>query len=168
MPKRILETKSNLLKKNSKNLNITQKIPRMKVNMQSVNFTIDRKLVDFTQRNMDKLETYYDKIIDADVYLKVENTSAKENKIAEIRVNIPGDDLVVKKQCRTFEEAIDEATSTLQRALLKRKEKVLDQNLNPKEDGVVLLLLLLVHLVMHRIHLRNQEGNDLGMILCHQ
>jgi putative sigma-54 modulation protein len=96
----------------------------MKVNMQSVNFTVDRKLVDFIQRKMDKLETYYDKIIDADVYLKVENTSAKENKIAEVRVNIPGDDLMVKKQCRTFEEAVDEATKTLQRALLKRKEKV--------------------------------------------
>jgi len=96
----------------------------MKVNMQSVNFTVDRKLVDFIQRKMDKLETYYDRVIDADVYLKVENTSAKENKIAEVRVNIPGDDLMVKKQCRSFEEAIDEATSTLQRALLKRKEKV--------------------------------------------
>ncbi|MGH1386187.1 ribosome hibernation-promoting factor, HPF/YfiA family [Kordia sp.] len=96
----------------------------MKVNMQSVNFTVDRKLVDFIQRKMDKLETYYDKIIDADVYLKVENTSAKENKIADVRVNIPGDDLMVKKQCRSFEEAIDEATNTLQRALLKRKEKV--------------------------------------------
>ncbi|WP_298519297.1 ribosome-associated translation inhibitor RaiA [uncultured Kordia sp.] len=96
----------------------------MKVNMQSVNFTVDRKLVDFIQRKMDKLETYYDKIIDADVYLKVENTSAKENKIADVRVNIPGDDLMVKKQCRSFEEAIDEVTSTLQRALLKRKEKV--------------------------------------------
>lgn len=99
-------------------------MPRMKVNMQSVNFTVDRKLVDFIQRKMDKLETYYDKIIDADIYLKVENTSAKENKIADVRVNIPGDDLMAKKQCRTFEEAIDEATNTLQRALLKRKEKV--------------------------------------------
>jgi len=100
----------------------------MKVNMQSVNFTVDRKLVDFIQRKMDKLETYYDKIIDADVYLKVENTSEKENKIAEIRVNIPGDDLMVKKQCRTFEEAVDEATGALQRALLKRKEKVRTYN----------------------------------------
>jgi putative sigma-54 modulation protein len=96
----------------------------MKVNMQSVNFTIDRKLVDFIQRKMDKLENYYDKVIDADVYLKVENTSAKENKIAEVRVNIPGEDIMVKKQCKTFEEAVDEAASTLQRALLKRKEKV--------------------------------------------
>ncbi len=97
---------------------------RMKVNMQSVNFTVDRKLVDFIQRKMDKLENYYDKVIDADVYLKVENTSVKENKIAEVRVNIPGDDIMMKKQCRTFEEAIDEASKSLQRALLKRKEKI--------------------------------------------
>jgi len=99
-------------------------MPRMKVNMQSVNFTVDRKLVDFIQRKMDKLENYYDKVIDADVYLKVENTSSKENKIAEVRVNIPGDDIMMKKQCRTFEEAIDGAAKSLQRVLLKRKEKV--------------------------------------------
>lgn len=96
----------------------------MKVNMQSVNFTVDRKLVDFIQRRMDKLDTYYDKVIDSDVYLKVENTSSKENKIAEVKVSVPGDEFIVKKQRKTFEEAIDEATSSLQRALLKRKEKL--------------------------------------------
>ena len=61
----------------------------MKVNAQSVNFTADGKLIDFVQKRMDKLELFYDKVIESDVYLKVENTSAKENKIVEIMVFVP-------------------------------------------------------------------------------
>jgi putative sigma-54 modulation protein len=37
---------------------------------------------------MDKLEKYYDMVF-SDVYLKVEKTSDKENKIAEIKINVP-------------------------------------------------------------------------------
>ena len=96
----------------------------MKVNAQSVNFDADTKLIDFIQSRMDKLELYYDKVISSDVYLKVENTSAKENKIVEIKVNIPRDKFIVKKQCKSFEEAIDSACSSLERQLVKKKEKM--------------------------------------------
>ena len=96
----------------------------MKVSVHAVNFSVDRKLVDFIQERMDKLEKYYDKIVSSDVFLKVENTSDKENKFVEIIVNVPGDDFVVKKQCRTFEEAVDLTAESLERLLVKRKEKI--------------------------------------------
>lgn len=96
----------------------------MKVNVQSVNFSADQKLVDFIQRKLDKLETYYDKIIYADVYLKKENTSDKANKITEILLSIPGGDIMVKKTCKKFEECVDECVASLQRQLIKRKEKM--------------------------------------------
>lgn len=96
----------------------------MKVNVHAVNFTVDGKLIDFIQERMNKLEKYYDKVVDADVFLKVENTSDKENKIAEIKVNVPGDDFMVKKQCKTFEEAVETASESLERLLVKRKEKL--------------------------------------------
>ena len=96
----------------------------MKVNTQSVNFTADRKLLDFIQKRMDKLEMFYDKIIQSDVYLKVENTSGKENKVFEAKVKVPGDSFVVKKQCRTFEEGADIATASLERQIKKRKQKL--------------------------------------------
>jgi putative sigma-54 modulation protein len=96
----------------------------MKVNTQSVNFNADGKLLEFIQKRIDKLENYYDKVIHSDVYLKVENTSAKENKIVEVKVAVPGDDFMVKKQCKTFEEGVDAAASSLERVLLKRKEKL--------------------------------------------
>jgi len=96
----------------------------MKVNMQSVNFNADQKLLDFIQKRMDKLDIFYDKIIKSDVFLKVENTSDKENKIFEARVSVPGDSFVVKKQCKSFEEGADIAIASLERQLKKRKEKL--------------------------------------------
>jgi putative sigma-54 modulation protein len=58
----------------------------MKVNVHAVNFSVD-SVVGFVQERMDKLEKYYDKVVFSDVYLKVEKTSDKENKI-EIKMNV--------------------------------------------------------------------------------
>jgi len=96
----------------------------MKVHTQSVNFNADQKLLDFIQNRMNKLEQHYDKVIKSDVYLKVENTSDKQNKIFEAHLSVPGENLIVKKQCKTFEEGADSAVSSLQRQLKKRKEKL--------------------------------------------
>ncbi|CAH0336763.1 ribosome-associated translation inhibitor RaiA [Flavobacterium sp. CHNK8] len=96
----------------------------MKVSVHAVNFTVDKKLVDFIQERLDKLEKYYDKVVSSDVFLKVEKTSEKENKIAEVKIIVPGDEFLVKKQCKTFEEAIELSSESLERMLLKRKEKI--------------------------------------------
>ncbi len=96
----------------------------MKVQVQSVNFKADRKLVDFIQQRMDKLDQFYDRIIDGEVYLKVDNNHSRENKIVEVRVNVPGNDLVVKKECTSFEEATDLATDALRRQIDKHKAKL--------------------------------------------
>ena len=96
----------------------------MKVNTQSVNFNADQKLIDFIQRRMNKLNQYYDKVVTSDVFLKVENTSEKKNKIFEARIHVPGDSFMVKKVCETFEEGADSAASTLERQLIKHKQKI--------------------------------------------
>lgn len=96
----------------------------MKVNVHAVGFSVDRKLVDFVQLRLDKLEKFYDKIVSSDVFLKVEKTSEKENKVVELKIHVPGDDFVVKKQCKSFEEAVELAAESLERLLVKRKEKI--------------------------------------------
>ena len=96
----------------------------MKMNVQAVNFNADQKLIDFMQRKLDKLDHFYDKIIDAVVYLKLDNNHSKENKIVEVKLNIPGNDLIVTKECTYFEEAADQASLVLGRQLKKRKEKL--------------------------------------------
>ncbi|OAB81776.1 ribosome hibernation-promoting factor, HPF/YfiA family [Cochleicola gelatinilyticus] len=95
----------------------------MKVNVQAPNFAADVKLVDFIEKKLAKLEQFYDRIIFADVFLKVQKTSEKQNKNVEILISIPKGDLIVKKEARTFEEATDECVRSLERQLKKRKQK---------------------------------------------
>ncbi|MGJ8660391.1 ribosome hibernation-promoting factor, HPF/YfiA family [Cellulophaga fucicola] len=96
----------------------------MKVNTQTVNFNANPDLITFLQTRLDKIETFYDKVISSDVYLKVENTSSKENKIVEIKIRVPKENIMIKKQCKSFEEAIDSACNSIERQLVKRKEKL--------------------------------------------
>jgi len=96
----------------------------MKVNTQSINFRADQKLIDFIQKRMNKLELFYDKVIKTDVFLKIENTNDRENKIFEAKVSVPGDSLIVKKQTKSFEESVDVAVASLERQLKRRKEKL--------------------------------------------
>jgi putative sigma-54 modulation protein len=95
----------------------------MKINVQTPNFVVDQKLINFMEKRLSKLEQFYDRIIYADVFLKVQNTSEKQNKISQVFLSIPGDDLIVKKDARTFEAGIDECIQSLERQLKKRKEK---------------------------------------------
>lgn len=95
----------------------------MKVNLQSVNFHADQKLVNFIQRKLDKLENHFDNVVYADVYLKVEKARDKENKVSEVLLRIPGDEIICKKRGRRFEVGVDECISSLERQLQKRKRK---------------------------------------------
>ena len=69
------------------------------------------------------MDTFYDKIQACEVFLKVENSNSKENKTAEIILNIPGDDIVVKKTAASFEESIDICVDVAKKLLIKKKEK---------------------------------------------
>ncbi|MEM7186656.1 MAG: ribosome-associated translation inhibitor RaiA [Bacteroidota bacterium] len=95
----------------------------MKISVQTPNFVADQKLINFIEKRLSKLELFYDRIIYADACLKVQKTSEKENKITQIFLSIPGDDLIVKKESRTFEAGVDECVQSLERQLKKRKEK---------------------------------------------
>ena len=95
----------------------------MKIFVQSVNFNADKELVDFVEKKVESLERYYDRIVDSEVFLKVQQTSEKENKIVEVKINVPGDELIVKKACKSFEEGTALAVDSLKRQLNKRKDK---------------------------------------------
>lgn len=96
----------------------------MKVSVQSVNFNADTSLIEFVEKKVNSLERYYDKIVGSEVFLKVQQTSDKENKFIDVKLNIPGNDIIVKKQCKTFEEGVMLATDSLKRQLAKKKEKI--------------------------------------------
>ena len=96
----------------------------MKITINSVHFKADKRLVDFINEKVEKLTTVYNGVIGSEVILKVENTESPDNKIAEIRLFIKGNDLYAKKQTKTFEESVDSAVEALKRQLSKYKDKL--------------------------------------------
>ncbi|AUC16999.1 ribosomal subunit interface protein [Tenacibaculum sp. SZ-18] len=98
----------------------------MKVFTQSVNFKADIDLVKFIEKKVGNLDKFHDKIVDAEVFMKVQKTSEKENKITEVKINIPGNELIVKKTTKTFEEGVSLGVDSLKRQLRKSKEKQRD------------------------------------------
>jgi putative sigma-54 modulation protein len=96
----------------------------MRVTIQSLHFKADQKLEDFVTSKIEKLGVLYEQVIGSEVVLRLENVEDNNNKIAEIRLLIPGQDLFSRKQSKTFEEAADQAIDALKRQLTKHKDKI--------------------------------------------
>lgn len=96
----------------------------MNIKIHSIHFNADVKLENFIQSKVKKLSQIRDDIIGAEVYLRLVKSQTTENKVTEIKVDIPGSDLFAKKQAKTFEESTDVAVDALRRQLQKHKEKM--------------------------------------------
>jgi putative sigma-54 modulation protein len=105
----------------------------MQVNINAVHFKTDKQLEKFITGKLEKVGKFHEQVIGSDVTLKLENTEKPENKVAEIRLKIKGNDLISIKQCKTFEEATDLATE----ALLKQLKKVKDKKIKPSSSKTV-------------------------------
>lgn len=95
----------------------------MNVQIQSVKFDADQRLVEFVHAKMAKLERFAERTTGAEVILKLDKDREKGNKIATITLRMPGEELVADRQARSFEEAVDEAIDALKRQLDKVKTK---------------------------------------------
>jgi putative sigma-54 modulation protein len=96
----------------------------MNVNIQTVHFDADGKLVEYVTRKMTKLSTFHDKIIKADVFLKLDNVvHTIKDKIAEIRIHVPGHHFFVKCSSKSFEESFDNALDSMVNQVKKKKDK---------------------------------------------
>ena len=97
----------------------------MNITMHSIRFDADQKLVEFINTKVKKLPNVYDDILGAEVFLRLDkDTSDRENKLVEIKLDVKGQTVFAKKQCKTFEEATDLSVEPLKRQLVKRKQKV--------------------------------------------
>jgi putative sigma-54 modulation protein len=95
----------------------------MQVQVQSIHFDADIKLIQFIEEKLGKLSTFHDRIIKGEVFLRLDKSDVNENKIAEIKLSIPGNDLFAKKQSKSFEEATDEAVDALRRQIEKHRTR---------------------------------------------
>lgn len=94
----------------------------MKITVQAIGMTPHASLEEFLGKKIVKLDQFYDKIQACEVFLKLENSAGKENKTAEIILDIPGDNIVVKKTTASFEESIDLCVDVSKKLLIKKKE----------------------------------------------
>lgn len=95
----------------------------MNVTINSVHFKADQKLEDFITKKVEKVCEKYAEVINAEVNLKLDNNDTPENKIADIRIVLKGEDLFASKQSKTFEESVDTAVDALKKQLEKYKGK---------------------------------------------
>lgn len=95
----------------------------MQINVHSIRFKADAKLEDFVRNRLGKLEQFHDKILAAEVYLRLEKNGKEGNKITEIKLNIPGKDLFAKRQATRFEESTDQVIEALRRQINRTKGK---------------------------------------------
>ena len=96
----------------------------MNVNIQTVHFDADSKLVKHINLKMGKLNTFHDRIIKVDVFLKLDNVVHKiKDKIAEIRIQIPRHQLFVKSTSKSFEQSFDDAFESIVNQIKRKKQK---------------------------------------------
>ena len=96
----------------------------MNVNIQTVRFDADARLVEYINRKLEKLNTFHDRIIQVNVFLKLDNVvHTIKDKIAEIRVHVPRHDFFVKSTSKSFEESFDDAFNTLVNQIKRKKQK---------------------------------------------
>ena len=96
----------------------------MKLQMHSIRFNADEKLIQFIQKKADKLDTFFDRIIDGEVFMRLDKDNNMENKIIEIKLNIPKNQLFVKERAKSFEAASDQAIEALRKQIIKHKDKI--------------------------------------------
>jgi putative sigma-54 modulation protein len=98
----------------------------MNTQIQAIHFKADQKLKDYIMNKLEKLETFYDDIIDAQVFLKLENSSVKENKVIEIKLNAKHNTFIQKETSLSFEAATDIAVDALAVQVKRYKGKALE------------------------------------------
>lgn len=97
----------------------------MNVNIQSVRFDADGKLMEYVATKLKKLSTFHDKIIKVDVFLKLDNVVHNiKDKVAEIKVHVPRQRLFVKASSKSFEESFDSALDSLVVQIKRKKDKL--------------------------------------------
>jgi len=106
----------------------------MKINIQSPGIKINPQLYGFVQENVEKLFNYYSDLISIDITLRVSNSETKENKICDIRLVIPGNDILASAQCKTFEEAVLSVVEIIKVRLKRKKSKIIGtrNDISPK------------------------------------
>ena len=95
------------------------------INVKSLKFDADQKLLDYVEKKVGKVEKFFDNLGDIDVTLSL--SPEPENKVVRIQTRFPGEDLVIERNAKTFEEAVTEAADAMKEKIVRAKEKRFDK-----------------------------------------
>ncbi|MBK7871472.1 MAG: ribosome-associated translation inhibitor RaiA [Saprospiraceae bacterium] len=90
-------------------------------------FKISDNLQALIEDKIGKLETFYERIHEAEVFFKDEensNQQAPKGNTVELRLHVPGNILYAEFSDETYEKALAETVEKMRRQLIKHKEKV--------------------------------------------
>lgn len=93
----------------------------MQMQIHSIHFDADARLLEFVEHKIDKLNTFHDQIISCEVFLRVEKSDDRDNKVSEVKIHVPGADFFAKRKAASFEAGIDEVVEAIRRQIRKQK-----------------------------------------------
>ena len=94
----------------------------MQVQIHSIHFDADERLVAFVEGKVSKLNTFHDQIINCEVFLRIEKNDVRENKVAEVKIHVPGADFFANRRSSSFEASVDDVLDAIRRQILKQKK----------------------------------------------
>jgi putative sigma-54 modulation protein len=100
----------------------------MKVNIQSIHFNANHKLLDFISKKVEKINTFYGEIDSIMVYLRLEKDEHKDNKTMEIKLIVGGKEVFAKENSNTFETAVDLVIDKIITQVKRQKEKIQEKS----------------------------------------
>jgi putative sigma-54 modulation protein len=93
----------------------------MQMQIHSIHFDADARLLEFVEHKIDKLNTFHDQIISCEVFMRVEKSDDRDNKVSEVKIHVPGADFFAKRKAASFEAGIDEVVEAIRRQIRKQK-----------------------------------------------
>ena len=91
----------------------------MQIQIHSIHFDADAKLLEFVRAKLEKLQTFNNELQHCEVFLRIEKSDSRDNKLVEVKAHLPGHDLFAKRHGSSFEAAMDEVHEALRRQVVK-------------------------------------------------
>jgi len=93
----------------------------MEIRVKSLKFDADEKLLAYVDKKVSKLAKFFDGVDPVDVTLSL--LHEPDNKNVSIQAHIPGEELIIERNAKTFEEAVTEAVDLMKEKIVRAKEK---------------------------------------------
>jgi len=96
----------------------------MDINIKSLKFDADQKLIAFVEKKVSKLERFYEGLTEVNVTMTL--LHEPDNKDVKLQIHIPGEELIIQRNAKTFEDAVTECADVMKEKLTRAREKRID------------------------------------------